>query len=115
MGYEETARMIHRSGNNCSVSLYKAFSDKLGIAEEEAAGIAPAPRSEGGLCGAYLAGCRILEAVKPEALEEFKNRFFENNHETHCANLLKERRKIGKTCNDLVGETSKLIEEFLNR
>ncbi|MBR6094341.1 MAG: C-GCAxxG-C-C family protein [Lachnospiraceae bacterium] len=115
MGYEETARMNHRKGNNCAVSIYRTFSDELGISEEEAAGIAPPPRSEGGLCGAYLAGCKLLESVKPEALEEFKKRFFENNRETHCANLITERRKTGKTCNDLVGETTILIEELLNK
>ena len=29
MGYEEKARVNHRNGNNCSVSLFKAFADKL--------------------------------------------------------------------------------------
>ena len=36
MGYEETARANHRSGNNCSVGLFKAVADKLGMSEDEA-------------------------------------------------------------------------------
>ncbi|MBO5986951.1 MAG: hypothetical protein J6Q02_09195, partial [Lachnospiraceae bacterium] len=69
MGYEEIARSNHRNGNNCSASLFKASADKLGMTEEEAARIAPAPRSEGGKCGGFLAGRKMLEMIKPEAVE----------------------------------------------
>ena len=61
MGYEEIARANHKNGNVCSVSLFKAFADKLNLSEEEAAQMAPAPRSEGGKCGGLLAGRKLLE------------------------------------------------------
>lgn len=53
MGYEEKARVNHRNGNSCSVSLFKAFADKMGMSEDEAARIAPPPRSDGGKCGGF--------------------------------------------------------------
>ena len=113
MGYEEKARANHRNGNNCSVSLFKAFADKLGISEEEAAQMAPAPRSEGGKCGGYLAGRKLLEKLKPEAVEGFEKRFHEQNGDDRCAELIMKRRLQGKNCNDLVGETAEIIESML--
>ena len=115
MGYEELARANHKNGNNCSVSLFRAFSDKLGISPEEAAKIAPAPRSEGGKCGGYLAGTKLMEKIKPEKTEEFKKRFLEQNGDNMCGSLIAKRRLIGKNCNDLVGETANIIEELLNQ
>ena len=113
MGYTENARANHRNGNSCSVSLFKAFADKLGISEDEAAKIAPPPRSEGGKCGGYLAGRKMLEMLKPEAAEEFEKRFFEQNGDNMCASLIMKRRLQGKNCNDLVGETASIIESIL--
>ena len=113
MGYEDIARSHHRNGNTCSVSLFMAFADKLGMSEEEAVMLAPAPRSEGGKCGGYLSGIKLLEQIKPEAVEEFKRRFLEQNGDDKCATLIVKRRLQGKNCNDLVGETSKLIESLL--
>ena len=113
MGYEEIARANHRNGNNCSVSLIKAFADKLGMSEEDAAGIAPPPRSEGGKCGGFLTGRKLLETLKPEAAEEFEKRFLEQNGDNKCANLIMKRRLQGKNCNDLVGETASIIESLL--
>ncbi len=113
MGYEEIARANHRNGNNCSVSLFKAYADKLGISEDEAAGIAPARRSEGGKCGGFLAGRKLLEMLKPEAGEEFEDRFLEQNGDDKCASLIAKRRLQGKNCNDLVGETARLLESIV--
>ena len=96
MGYEEKARVNHRNGNNCSVSLFKAFADKLGIKEDEAAKIAPAARSEGGKCGGFLAGKKLLEMLKPEAAEEFEKHFLEQNGDDKCAVLIMKRRLQGK-------------------
>lgn len=48
MGLEESARAVHKSGYNCSMSVYSAYAKKLGISEEEARKIAPKPRAEGG-------------------------------------------------------------------
>lgn len=113
MGYEELARVNHRSGNSCSVSLFKAFADKLGMSEAEAVRIAPPPRSEGGKCGGFLAGRKLLEMLKPEAVEEFEKRFLEQNGDNKCASLILKRRLQGKNCNDLVGETASIIESII--
>ncbi len=113
MKYEEIARTNHRNGNNCSVSLFKAFADKMDMSEDEAAKIAPPPRSEGGKCGGYLAGRKVLETLKPEAVEEFEKRFMEQNGDKLCASLIMKRRLQGKNCNDLVGETASIIESLL--
>ncbi len=113
MGYEEIARSNHRNGNSCSISLFKAFADKLGMSEDEAVKIAPPPRSEGGKCGGYLAGKKMLEMIKPEAAEEFEKRFMEQNGDNMCAGLIVKRKLQGKNCNDLVGETASIIEALL--
>lgn len=113
MGYEEVARANHRNGNSCSASIFRAFADKLGMSEDEAAKIAPAPRSEGGKCGGLLAGKKLLEMIKPESVEEFEKSFLEQNGDNKCATLIMKRRLQGKNCNDLVGETSSIIESLL--
>ena len=113
MGYEEITRANHRNGNNCSASLFKAFADKLGMTGDEAAKVAPAPRTEGGKCGGFLAGRKLLGMLKPEAVEEFEKRFLEQNGDNECASLIKKRREQGKNCNDLVGETAGIIESIL--
>ena len=113
MRYAEIARANHRNGNSCSVSLFMAFADKMGMSEEEAALIAPAPRSEGGKCGGYLAGRKVLEMLKPEAVEEFEKLFLEQNGDDKCAALIIKRRLQGKNCNDLVGETAGIIGSIL--
>ena len=113
MGYEEIARANHRKGNSCSVSLFKAFADKLGMSEDEAGRLAPPPRSEGGKCGGFLAGRKLLEMIKPEAVEEFEKNFLEQNGDDKCASLIMKRRLQGKNCNDLVGETANIIESLL--
>ena len=113
MGYEEIARANHRNGNSCSASLFKAFADKLGMSEDEAVKIAPAPRSEGGKCGGFLAGRKLLEMIKPEAMEDFEKRFLEQNGDNLCASLITKRRLQGKNCNDLVGETASILESMM--
>ena len=113
MGYEEIARANHRNGNSCSASLFMAYADKLGMTEDEAAKIAPAPRSEGGKCGGFLAGRKLIEMLKPEAVEEFEKLFLEQNGDDKCASLIMKRRLQGKNCNDLVGETVNIIESIL--
>ncbi len=114
MGYEEIARANHRNGDVCSISLFKAFADKLGMSDDEAADIAPAPRSEGGKCGGLLSGKKLMEMLKPEAVEEFERLFLEKNGDDKCASLIMKRRLQGKNCNDLVGETASIIESMLS-
>jgi hypothetical protein len=83
------------------------------MSEAEAARIAPPPRSEGGKCGGFLAGRKLLEMLKPEAVEEFEKRFLEQNGDNKCASLILKRRLQGKNCNDLVGETASIIESII--
>ena len=66
-----------------------------------------------GKCGGYLAGKKMLEALKPEVAEEFEKRFMEQNGDNICACLITKRRLQGKKCNDLVGETASIIESLL--
>lgn len=115
MGYEDSARTYHRNGNNCAMSVYAAYAEKLGISPEEAVRIAPKPRAEGGKCGAYLAGVHILSELKPEAVPEFEKRFEEMYGNTECAKLLFSKKKLGKNCNDFVGDTARVMEELLNQ
>ena len=113
MGLEESARAVHKCGYNCSMSVYSAYAKKLGISEEEARKIAPKPRAEGGQCGAFLAGKKILEQLKPEAIPEYEKRFVELNGHTECGKLLMSHKKLKKSCNDFVGDASRLVEELL--
>lgn len=69
---EPDARANHRSGYNCAQSVTAAFAEELGVSRDSAASSAPRPRSEGGKCGAYLAGCQLLSRLKPDAVEAFK-------------------------------------------
>ena len=114
MSLEDNARAEHSKGNNCAISVYRAYAEKLGLSADEAMKVAPKPRAEGGKCGAYLAGMHIIEQLKPEAAAEFDRQFKElNNDETACAKLLMARRTTGKTCNDLVGDAARILEGLL--
>ncbi len=101
---ENIARSYHRNGNNCSQSVAKAFA--------EYAVAAPAPRSDGGKCGAYLAGKAILEKERPEMTEEFTRAFLEKNGYLECRKL---RGLFKNKCNDYVGDAAGLVEEMLSR
>ena len=105
---ETDARNNHRSGNNCAQSVMAAFGEELGLTPAQARQAAPRPRSEGGKCGAYLAGCRLLAQLKPEAVAEFQARFLEENGAIECGQL----RRSGKPCNDLVGCAARLADEL---
>ena len=109
MTREQSARNNHRSGCNCAQSVTVAFADALGCSAAQAMNAAPRPRSDGGLCGAYLAGCRLLEQLKPEAAEAFRARFAAENGAIECGKL----RRSGVPCNDLVGCAARLAEELI--
>ncbi len=113
MDYEEKARSNHKIGNNCAMSVYSAFVERLGITAEEAKNTAPKPRSEGGKCGAFLAGKKIVERLKPEAAELYEQRFIEMNGQTECSSLIMEHGKLRKSCNDYVGDDARLADEIL--
>ena len=113
MGYEEAARDVHKSGFNCAMSLYVAYADELGLTAEQAKEAAPKPRAEGGKCGAFLAGKKILEKLKPDAVDEYEKRFIETNGQTECSRLLSAHGALRKSCNDYVGDAARLVAEAL--
>ena len=113
MDYKENARKNHRNGFNCAMSVYAAYCDKLGISPEQAKNAAPKPRSEGGKCGAFLAGKKILEQLKPEAVADYERKFIELNGQTECSRLVSAHDILRKSCNDYVGDAARLIEEAL--
>ncbi|MBR5743045.1 MAG: hypothetical protein IKX85_04520 [Clostridia bacterium] len=99
MDREETARKYHKSGFNCSGSVYKAFSDL-------AKGQAPLPRSEGGKCGAVLAAEKLLTEAGGD-VASFDGEFLTLFPSLKCADL----RRAGIPCNDLVGAAARLAEK----
>ena len=114
MKHEETARKNHRSGYSCATSVTVAFADTLGLTPAEAMRTAPRPRSEGGKCGAFLAGKKVLEQLKPEAVPEYERRFIELYGQTECTKLLSLQNRLRKSCNDYVGDAARLVEEALS-
>ena len=101
MSREDTARNKHKSGNNCAVSVYSTFYDKI-------SGIAPAPRSEGGMCGAVLAAEKALSQLG-FSTDAFDERFLELYGSLKCAEL----RRGKYPCNDLVGTAARMVEETM--
>ena len=87
MNHEEQARKNHKSGFNCAQSVFVAFAEELGVSPVEAMQMAPKPRSEGGKCGAYLAGQALLRRLKPEAAEAFEKAFVEANGVSQAGGL----------------------------
>lgn len=100
-------------GHNCAAAVYAAFADALGITLAEAMRLAPTPRSEGGKCGAFLAGRKVLEQLKPEAVEEYERKFIELNGQSECSLLVLAHRRLRKKCNDYVGDATRLAGEEL--
>ena len=84
MTHEMTARLKHRCGDNCARSVYAAFAEELGLTEREAQEMAPLPRSQGGMCGAYLAGTALLERLAPEKVTSFQEAFEQAYGATSC-------------------------------
>lgn len=113
MNFEENAREYHKSGCNCAMAVYGAYAEKLGMTVEEALAAAPLPRSEGGYCGAFLAGRKILEKLKPEAVADYEKKFLEIYGDTQCSVLIK-MHGFKKNCNNYVGDAARLVEEELN-
>ena len=101
MNREETARNKHRSGNNCAVSVYFTFYDKISV-------VAPTPRSEGGKCGAVLSAEKVLDKLG-YSTEEFDQKFLELFGSLKCMEL----RKGKYPCNDFVGTATRMVEETI--
>ena len=109
MTHETNARISHRSGYNCAQAVMVAYASELDLSPIAAMKLAPAPRSAGGKCGAYLAGLALLNELKPEAMREYEQAFLRENGSTECKRL----RISGIPCNDLVGCAARLLEDLI--
>lgn len=104
--HEKEARELKKQGNNCSVSLNRAFSKDTNISNEY-----PEPRSIEGKCGALLTALKILDEIGySEKKEEFEKEFIKKFGYSKCFELMKHERR----CNDYVGESAKIIDEILS-
>ena len=104
--YEEVARKYHNDGNNCSVSVFRAFQDDYSLV-----GCSPLPRSEGGKCGALLAAEAILnELGKKKLIPSFEKDFQNYFGSLTCVDLI----RTGKSCNDCVGFSARNLYKYLS-
>ena len=104
--HEDDARKLKNEGNNCSNSLYNAFSK-----DTKLSGDYPAPRSIEGKCGALLTALRILEETgHSDKKEEFEKEFERRFKYTKCLDLMTYERR----CIDYVGEAARMIDEILS-
>ena len=104
--HEQTARLNHRSGYNCSQAVTAAFSPELHLPPITAIKLSLKARSAGGKCGAYLAGLQLLLELRPEAMRVFREKFEAENGSTEC-------KVLRGRCNDMVGCAARLVEELL--
>ena len=105
--HEEKARMYKQMGDNCSTSVYRAFSEDVKIGEDF-----PQPRSIDGKCGALLTALKILDDTNnSDKKEEFEKEFVSKFGYSKCVDLMTHERR----CIDYVGESSKMVDEILNK
>ncbi len=104
MNHEKEARAIHRSGLNCSNSVYQAFSDI-----DHAGGNPPAPRSIQGKCGALITAQKVLRDLGVDREEELERAFEAELGYVLCRDLKRNRR----SCNDCVGVAARLADEYV--
>lgn len=104
MSREETARAAHRGGSNCASAVYRAFQ----VVNPNPGG-APKPRSEGGKCGAALAGMKLLREMGIDA--DFEQAFIREYGSVKCGEL----RRRGVPCNDLVGGAARMLDDILSK
>ena len=106
MSHEQAARKKHRAGNSCAAAVYTVFSDV-----NPNMGKTPAPRSEGGKCGAVLAAEKILRDLGLDLTQEFDARFTEEFRSLKCDELL----RSGRSCNDFVGAAASIVDSLTGR
>lgn len=102
MDHENIARNYHRSRMNCAVSVYKAFEG-----ENPNRTAPPAPRGDGGKCGAVLAAGQLLEEMGLGTRGEAERAFEEMYGSIRCAEL---RGFLRGKCNDYVGAAARIVE-----
>ena len=103
--HEETARNIHRSGNSCSASVYNAFKD----VNTSGDGKVPAPRSEGGKCGAVLAAEKLISEMGVGDPAVFDEAFQTQSGSLKCGELL---ARNGRQCHEYVGFAAAKVDEM---
>lgn len=104
--HEEKAREYKQNGNNCSVSMHKAFSEDINLSKDF-----PAPRSIEGKCGALLTALKILEETgHSDKKEKFEKEFIKKFGYTKCIELMTHEKR----CNDYIGKSAKMIDDILN-
>ena len=104
MNHEQEARGIHRTGYNCSNSVYQAFSDI-----DKAGGTPPAPRSIEGKCGALITAQKVLRDLGIDRADELEQAFEQEFGFVKCFDL--KRHKCN--CNDCVGVAARLVDEYV--
>lgn len=106
MNHESAARQIHRTGYNCSNSVYQAFEDIDATAKTTRP---PAPRSIAGKCGALLTAQQVLRDLGIDREDELEQAFEDEFGYVTCRDLKRHRR----SCNDCVGVASRLVDEYV--
>jgi len=106
--YAEDAKRLHREGNRCSASVYKAFENINTFGD----GQIPAPRSEDGKCGAVLTAEKLIREMKLGDPSDFDAEFERRYGSLKCGELLK---KYGRRCNEFVGVAAEYIERMLSQ
>ena len=101
MDRKQIARKHFESGTNCAGSVYAAFADRV-------SGSVPAPRSEGGKCGAVLAAEKVLAQMGLDSAA-FDEAFLRTYGSLKCGEL--KRARI--PCAELVDTATKLTEAML--
>ena len=105
--FETIARKNHRDGKNCAISVYEAFGDVNANKTK-----APAPRAEGGKCGAVLAAVQVIREMggSVDKIEAFESRFQEEYGSLKCSEL---RGFLNNKCNDYVGTAAAMTGEMV--
>ena len=102
---ENKARNLKSQGNNCSYSVYNAFTDNLKLS-----GDYPEPRSIEGKCGALLTSLKILEETgHADKINSFEEEFIKRFNYSKCFELMTHERR----CSDYVGWSANRLSEII--
>ena len=134
--HEAIADELHARGYSCSQSVLAAFSDVtnidqallLKISSGLGGGVAGMREVCGAVTGAIIAMSFLYAEGAPDKavrnqrdyppLQEIANRFREINGSIVCRELLgvegaKRTRPAGKTCQDMVRDAARLVDEYI--
>lgn len=114
MNHEKQAQIYHASGYSCEQAVFGAYAGELGISHVMAMQQAPRRRDRGATCGAYTSGKRLLERLRPEAVDEFTKLFTALNGSTDCYRLQQAHRRGWAGCTDVLAAVTCLIDALLN-